>query len=118
MPSMEELANSVENYRNGSLSLDDFEDWFRDSSRGMFGESDGVREACLLIESAFSHVRFEDASEEVFRGELAEAIHPFWYEVRVHAPPIEMVSRKPSRPLQKTAAFRPLVLHPLLTVSA
>jgi len=74
---MQALENAVKDYRSGKLSLDAFEQWFRDNSRGMFGESGDVLEACLAIESAFSLLRFDDVSEDEFREELAEAIRPF-----------------------------------------
>jgi hypothetical protein len=74
MPSMEDLARAVADYRDRKISLDDFEDWFRDNSRGMFGESPDVLEACLLFEAAFSRLRFEDVSEAVFCQDLVDAV--------------------------------------------
>jgi hypothetical protein len=88
MPSMEELVHSIEEYGVGRLALDDFEDRFRDNSRGMFGSSQDVLEVCLLIESAFSHLRFEDTSEDVFRAELAAAIRPFVQPVVANSEPV------------------------------
>jgi hypothetical protein len=77
MLSMQVIENAVNNYHSKELSIDTFEQWFRDNSRGMFGESSDVLEACLSIESAFSHLRFDDISEEEFREELATAVRPF-----------------------------------------
>lgn len=83
MLSMQALENTVKDYRSGKLSLDAFEQWFRDNSRGMFGASSDVLEACLAIESAFSLLRFDDVSEAEFRKELAEAVGPFGAQICV-----------------------------------
>jgi hypothetical protein len=94
MLSMQALENKVKDYGSRKLPLDAFEQWFRDNSRGMFGESDDVLEACLAIEAAFSLLRFDDVSEDEFRKEVAEAIRPFepqnMYAWRVVKPPDQM----------------------------
>jgi|GraSoiStandDraft_16_1057320.scaffolds.fasta_scaffold1010071_2 hypothetical protein len=77
MPSLAQLSKSIDSYRRGELSLDQFADWFEDVSLGMFGESPDVLAACLAIEAAFSRLRFEGIAESEFRKELENAIRPF-----------------------------------------
>lgn len=74
--SLEDLSQAIADYRNGRLSLDAFEDWFRTNSRGMFGDAGEVTEACVAVETAFSMLR-HDRHEEAFRDELAIAVRPF-----------------------------------------
>ena len=77
MLSLADISAAIERYRSGSISIDRFEDWFRDNSRGMFGEELAVLNVCLAVESAFSSVRFGNATEKEFAQELAAAIRPF-----------------------------------------
>ena len=77
MPSLAELSQAVAEYQSGRMSIDEFEDWFRDNSRGMFGESADILEACLAVEAAFSEMRFGRASEDNFLLELAAAVRSF-----------------------------------------
>jgi hypothetical protein len=77
MPNLEELSRAIAAYHNGRLRLGAFEDWFRDNSRGMFGEEEDVLQACIAIEAAFSRYYFEGISEEDLRRELAAAVYPF-----------------------------------------
>jgi hypothetical protein len=72
-----ELLNAVECLQGGALSLDDFEEWFRNHSRGMFGESPEILRACLTIDSAFAELSYGALTPEGFREELAEAVRPF-----------------------------------------
>jgi hypothetical protein len=74
MPSIEDLASAATAFAEHRLSLDDFEDRFRDNSRGMFGGSPRFQEACLLIEAAISRLRFEAVDESVSREDLAAAL--------------------------------------------
>jgi hypothetical protein len=77
MPSLAEISQAIASYRAKSISLDAFEDWFRDNSRGMFGEGEDILAVCVAIEQAFSRIRFDDATEQEFREELVNAILPF-----------------------------------------
>jgi hypothetical protein len=70
MLSLIELRSRIDSYRSGRVSLDEFEDWFRGVSRGMFGESNAVLVACIAVERGFSRLRFEDISEAEFVAEL------------------------------------------------
>jgi hypothetical protein len=71
MLALDQLSSAIAAYRSGHKSLDEFADWFRASSRSMFGESKNVLDVCLSIEHAFSRLDFEGISEESFRSELA-----------------------------------------------
>ena len=98
---LDDLSQAIIAYRGGSLPLDAFEDWFRTSSRGMFGESTAVLEACLDVEAAFSMLRFGGTIAE-FQEELANAIRPF-----VYADPIEVVVGIPRvKPTSASFAYR------------
>jgi len=72
---LDDLSRAVAAYRDGNMSLDAFEDWFRTNSRGMFGENEEVLEACLAVEAAFSSLRY-DGDLAQFRKELGSAIRP------------------------------------------
>jgi hypothetical protein len=72
-----DLPKAVAVYQNGCMSLDQFEDWFRTNSRGMFGESPEVLEACLSIDAAFSELRYGVMTQQDFDQELATAVRPF-----------------------------------------
>jgi hypothetical protein len=76
MLAIADLDRAIEAYRKGKLSLDQFEDWFEDASRTMFGESTEVREALLSIEFALSGHRFDGILEEGLKQELANAVRP------------------------------------------
>jgi hypothetical protein len=77
MPSLAQISQAIADYREGRLSIDAFDDWFHENSRGMFGENETVQAALLAIDSAFSSIRFDEATEEEFQRELANAIRPF-----------------------------------------
>ena len=72
-----DLVAAVDAYQNRQLSLDGFEDRFRDQARGMFAESSDVLAAFLAIDSGFSELRYGLLNEEQFREEVAAAIRPF-----------------------------------------
>jgi hypothetical protein len=112
MFSLDELLQQVEAYQYKRLSLKDLERWFEDNFDDVDASEDS-RKLRLAIDAALAEYHFDHVGENIVREELAEAIRPFCYEVRVYAQPIELVCGKAS---QKTAAFRPLVLRSLLTV--
>jgi hypothetical protein len=62
----------------GKMSLDDFERWFRRSSRNVhdWGNPELI-EAVLTLEAALSEYRFADLGETAIGKELAIAIRPF-----------------------------------------
>jgi hypothetical protein len=73
---LDELSQQIAAYRLGRISLDAFEDWFRSHSRGMFGESPEVLNACIGVEEAFSELR-SFGNVDRFRMELANAVRSF-----------------------------------------
>jgi hypothetical protein len=95
-----EMLQAVSSYRKGDISLGQFEDWFRDNSRGMFGESPDVLEMCLSIDAAFSELRYGALPRESFDEELASAIFPFEAKEESTQEPISgsMSSSNPSYP--------------------
>jgi hypothetical protein len=76
MLTLNSLSLHIEEYRNGGISLDDFEDWFRDNSRGAYRVPE-VSEACASVEAAFSRYYFQGVGEDALRMELANTIRPF-----------------------------------------
>lgn len=75
MLSLSDLSQAISAYRNGSVSIDNFEDWFRTASRGMFGDSKEVLNVCLAIEAAFSELRYSGMSNSEFGAALAKISH-------------------------------------------
>jgi hypothetical protein len=100
MFSLDELASNIEACRNGRMSLDDFEDWFRDNSRGAYQSE--LKEAYFSVEEVFSKER-RGMSEELVVEELAVAIRPFAWGP-VYAPAREIVVGKP--PVEARSANR------------
>jgi hypothetical protein len=77
MLSLEELQQHVEAYQQGRLSLDDFEDWFRDNSRGAYASRiPGISEAAAAVEVAFSEYSFQALDEMALIEELDRAANP------------------------------------------
>jgi hypothetical protein len=104
--SLDDLSQAISAYRDGDMTLDSFEDWFRDDSRGMFGESPEVLEACLAIEAAFSMLRYS-GDRSAFRQELANVVSPSVFSA--YGEPIEIVVGKPQfRATSANRAFRVL----------
>jgi hypothetical protein len=89
------------------MSIDGFEDWFRDNSRGMFGEGEKVIAACVAVEAAFSMIRFDNATEEEFQVELANAIRPFEATVRYLALPSILAANRPQSITLQTGHHEP-----------
>src|ERR1035438_6416349 len=78
MLKIRELSQRIAEYKDAVLSLDDFEDWFRDHSRGSYGAGDArVNDAIVAVESALSKFHFQGISEPRLGQELAAAIRPF-----------------------------------------
>ena len=86
MPLLAELPKAVAAYRSGYMSLDQFEDWFRTNSRGMFGENPQVLETCLSIDAAFSELRYGVTTREDFDQELASAVRSLEAQAVEHSP--------------------------------
>ena len=74
---LSDLSQAISAYRKGSVSVGEFEDWFRTASRGMFGDSKEVLDVCLAIEAAFSELEHGEMSNSEFGVELANTIRLF-----------------------------------------
>ncbi len=72
-----DLAEKIAAYRDGRISLDQFENWFRDHCRGMFGDPPEVLRACISIDAAFVELRDGGMSLQNFAYELVEAVRSF-----------------------------------------
>src|ERR1035438_6179159 len=91
MLTLHELRNAVESYRNGEIDFDEFEDWFRAASRGLYESFAEVR----AIESSLSKFHFHGISETLLYEELANAVRPFAFprlspRFEVALPPLEV----------------------------
>lgn len=75
MLNIDQLSNQIAAYAAGRLSLNDFEDWFRDQSRNVHLWGDvALNEFVDAIEEAFSERHFEGLDEVGMRSKLqAEA---------------------------------------------
>jgi hypothetical protein len=73
-----EVSQQIAVYRDAQISLDEFEDWFRSNSRGVYqaDDSDDSR-VTVAVESALSKFHFQGITEDLLREELADAIRPF-----------------------------------------
>jgi hypothetical protein len=75
MMTLDELKNRLGEVRNESLSLGDFEEWFRTNSRGAYASPDRSLSAVSgSIEAAFSKRYFEGTTEDQLRAYLLDAI--------------------------------------------
>lgn len=72
-----ELSQQIAAYRDGRISRDSFEDWFRTNSRGAYRANPSLSEAAASVEAAFSQYRFQGMDEQSLLNELANAIRPF-----------------------------------------
>jgi hypothetical protein len=77
MLNLDELLEQVAACRDEKLSIDDFEDWFRTASKGVYSRQDDASKASAAIEAAFSKFDFQGIDEPSLRGELAAAVLPF-----------------------------------------
>jgi uncharacterized protein (DUF1786 family) len=74
MLSLADLSQQVYAYENGRISLDDFEDWFRDNSHGAY-QDESLSDICASIEAAFSKYYFQRGGETQMRHEMVSAIN-------------------------------------------
>lgn len=71
-----EITAHVQLLLSGDANLDQFEDWFRTNSRGMFAECAEILDAFLAIDAAFSELRYGNMTLAGFRVEIVNAISP------------------------------------------
>jgi hypothetical protein len=76
MLTLYDLSRQISAYEAGQLSLDDFEDWFRSSSKGAYASSRQVSEVAGSVESALSRFYFQQGDEETLKRDLGSAIQP------------------------------------------
>ena len=82
MFTLEQLQERVTAYREGRMSFDEFEEWYRNSSWGLYDRSgDPISEAISAVEAAFSSYEVDGITEEAFRQELADAVPHFAFAV-------------------------------------
>jgi hypothetical protein len=101
---LDNLADQVASYEAGRISFDDFQDWFRTDSRGVYAsENEPVRTAVAGIEAALSKFHFQDHDETALLVELARIVSPFSRTVAsVRSGPVtdgHMHNRAPLQPL-------------------
>ena len=77
MAILADLSQAVAANRIGHVSLDEFDDRFRTSSRKMFAEGPSVVETCAAVEAALSRFHFEGLDEDGLKAELARIEIPF-----------------------------------------
>jgi hypothetical protein len=77
MPMPADLVGAINAYEDRKVSLDQFENLFRDYAYGMFAEAADIRAAIVAIDSAFSELRSGFLNEQEFREELVATIRPF-----------------------------------------
>jgi hypothetical protein len=118
-----QLADQIEQYRRGSLSLLAFEDWFSDQSWNIHQSNrQHDIDAVFAIEDILSRRHSDGLDEETLKQELANAVRPFVSLVYMKAEDqieIELPSEKASlevevelRPsTRKAAASAPRYLY-------
>jgi len=74
MLSLADPSQQVYAYENGRISLDDFEDWFRDNYHGAY-QDESLSDICASIEAAFSKYYFQGSGETQMHQEMASAIN-------------------------------------------
>lgn len=73
----QEISSAVEAYRDSLLSIDQFEDRFRNIAQGLFAYPDDARALLLLIENLLAELRAGYIGQPELRQELTIAIRPF-----------------------------------------
>jgi hypothetical protein len=71
-----DLSKQIAAYGQGSIALDQFEDWFRDESRGAYLDAP-LWDLCTSVEAILSGYSPRYSTEDALRQELAAAIRPF-----------------------------------------
>lgn len=97
-----QISNAVEAYRASRVSIDQFEDSFRNIAQGLFSQPLKVRDVLLVIENLLAELRADYISDSEFRQELAAAIRPFEERIEVVSIGAPIVwSGEPKRVTQK-----------------
>jgi hypothetical protein len=77
MSARNDIANAVEAYRERHLSLDRFEDQFRNIAQAIFSYPKDVQDAVVAIENLLSEYRAQFLDANDLREGLAKAVRPF-----------------------------------------
>lgn len=112
MLNVDQLSQQIAAYADGNLSLNTFEDWFRDQSRNvhLWGDQN-VNDFVDAVESLFSERQFERLSDQSMRDKLQQAAREFCRPFVSRAERGLVVFRERSaRPLAATAAAAVIVL--------
>ena len=75
MLTAEGLQRNVAAYREGSMSLEQFENWFEEASSDVYGISE-LRDLCFDIDAALAGYHYDHIGEDALRQELAKALRP------------------------------------------
>jgi hypothetical protein len=78
MPAMftlEELSRQTAACNNGSLSIQQFVDWFEGNCAGAY-ETESLRDATVAVDAALSEYHYDEIDEEVLKKQLAVAVCP------------------------------------------
>jgi hypothetical protein len=78
-----EIANVADAFLSFRISLDQFENSFRDIAQQMFAQPPDVRAVLVAIENLLAELRANYIDRPDFRQELAAAILPFESAARV-----------------------------------
>jgi hypothetical protein len=84
MLSVSELSRQISRYRDGEISIGDFEEWFEDATPASAYDNPALRPSCVAVDSALSQYHFDHIGEDVLKMELATAV-PRFYEAAVGA---------------------------------
>src|ERR1700689_5043417 len=76
MSSLDEMSQRIAAYRDGRISLSDFENWFEDNSSAAYAVPE-LKSVWAAVDAAFSQYPYDHIGEEAMKVELANAILPF-----------------------------------------
>lgn len=70
MFTVEDLVEQTARYANDQISRDEFEDWFRTRSRGMYSGQSPTSDLIAAVEAALSEYHFETTNEALLKEEI------------------------------------------------
>lgn len=94
MFNLDELAQNVALFRDGSLSFAEFHKWFEENDSEAVDPK--LRAAADAVEAAISAYFYDGIGESALRQELADAVLPFSQPVQVYTRAVSFVHGKPS----------------------
>ena len=66
----------IESYRRGTISIQEFEDWFEENCSAAYYDP-SLKRICVAIDAAFSQYHFDHSGEAELMEQLANAIRPY-----------------------------------------